>query len=416
MTRPLRVAAVVAVLSAGCSGTAGPATTSDVPLTTLAPVATTTTVAAPITTTSTTTSTAPPVPIGVPEMPQPDPAPPDPGLAAGFTGAGVVTLARGGAELYAEPGGEPFEVGRAGLVFAALSMEDDWIEVFTSCDTTAWVRAAQVRAEPAAASAAIGAGFDFGDAVIVVDPGHGGPWNTGATSPSGLVEKAINLDIGRRVRDLLNEPHTVDWATGTIYTGSDIPAAAEVILTRTGDGDRADYEAGLTFRSTLANSANATAMVSIHNNAGWEIELDHPGVDVYYQSQLAASRRFAKIMVEELLRSFGPFEADWVGAIETGAKSRLSPREGHEQYYGVLRRTLVPTVITEGAYIANQSEADLLATPAFRQAYAEGVYRALIRFLTTNDVGGGHSSDPVIWEGNAGSGDARPECVIPAQS
>lgn len=413
MARFLRLVFALVIVATGCSAAADVAPTARPPITTLDPIATTTSTVAP--TTTTTTTTTQPVPIGVPDAPQPDPVAPEPGVDPGFAGQGIVTLARGGTDLYAEPRGEPFQTARAGLVFAGLSMQADWIEVFTSCDTTAWVRASQVRAEAAAPDAGIGAGFDFANAVIVVDPGHGGPWNTGATSPSGLVEKTINLDIGRRVRDLLREPHTVDWATGTIYGGDAVPAAGRVVMTRTGDGDAADYEAGLSFRSALANAANASAMVSIHNNAGWEIELNVPGVDVYYQSQLAASRRFAKIMVEELLRSFAPFDADWVGAIETGAKSRLSPREGHEQYYGVLRRTLIPTVITEGAYIANQSEADLLATPAFRQAYADGVYRALIRFLTTNDVGGGHNSDPVIWEGNAGSGDARPECIIPAQ-
>ncbi len=75
----------------------------------------------------------------------------------------------------------------------------------------------------------------------------------------------------------------------------------------------------------------------------------------------------------------------------------------------------MPTVIAEGAYIANQSEADLLAPPEFRQAYADAGYRSLVRFLTTDDVGGGHDTAPVIWEGDAGSGDARPTCVIPSQ-
>jgi hypothetical protein len=120
-------------------------------------------------------------------------------------------------------------------------------------------------------------------------------------------------------------------------------------------------------------------------------------------------------MVQELVRSFSGFEADWVGAVETGAKSRLSPREPHAQYYGILRRSEMPTVIAEGVYIANQSEADLLATAEFRQSYAEAVYRALIRFLTTDDTGDADDSDPEIWAGSAGSGDARPDCVIPAQ-
>ena len=75
----------------------------------------------------------------------------------------------------------------------------------------------------------------------------------------------------------------------------------------------------------------------------------------------------------------------------------------------------MPTVIAEGVYIANQSEADLLATPEFRQAYADAVYRSLVRFLTTDDTGEAPDTDPEVWPGHAGSGDARPDCVIPAQ-
>ena len=75
----------------------------------------------------------------------------------------------------------------------------------------------------------------------------------------------------------------------------------------------------------------------------------------------------------------------------------------------------MPTVITEGAYLSNPSEAELLATAEFRQAYADAVYRALVRFLTTDDVGAGRDTDPVIWHGDAGSGDARSDCVIPEQ-
>jgi N-acetylmuramoyl-L-alanine amidase len=404
---------VLAFLLAACSAVgADPTTTLAAPVpTTNAPTTTTTTT----TTTSTTTTTTIPVPIGVPDEPNPPPAAPEPGIADGFVGQGVVTIAAGGATLYDEIGGVPLVVAREGLVFPAEGMEGDWIQIFTSCDATAWVRASQVLARPPASSGEIGAGFDLADATIVIDPGHGGPWNTGASSPSGLSEKVVNLDIARRVVDLLQEPHSVDWSTGQILVGDAVPAAAWVLITRVGDADTGDYEAGLTYRSKLANAANADAMVAIHNNAGWEVSLDHPGSDVYYQSQIPESRRFARIMVQELLRSFTPFHADWVGARVTGAKSRLSPGEGNPQYYGILRRSVMPTVITEGAYIANQSEADLLATAEFRQAYAEAVYRALVRFLTTDDSGLASDSDPEIWNGNAGSGDAQPQCVIPAQ-
>ncbi|MDX2466033.1 MAG: N-acetylmuramoyl-L-alanine amidase [Acidimicrobiia bacterium] len=353
--------------------------------------------------------------LGVAVEPSPAPAAPRTQLADGFDGTGVVTVAAGGASLYEELDGEPFVVAREGLVFAGHEMRGEWLQVYTSCDAFAWVHSSEVFAVPAVEDAAIGSGFDFADAVIVIDPGHGGPWNTGAVSPSGLVEKAVNLDIARRTNDLLSAPHSIDWESGQIYLGDEVPAAKWVLMTRVGDEESGDYEAGLMFRSDIANQANAHAMVAIHNTAGWEVRLDHAGSDVYYQSQIPESRRFAKIMVEEMLRSFGYFEADWVGAIEAGAKSRLSAREGNLQYYGVLRRSEMPTVIAEGAYIANQSEADLLATAEFRQAYAEAIYRALVRFLTTDDTGEASDTDPEIWAGTGSSGDARPTCVIPSQ-
>lgn len=423
MRRPLWIA-VAALLAASCtSGDADVAAGVEVEITTItstttAPSSTSTTSSMPTTTstTITTTTTTVPVPVGVPAEPKPAAPPPVPHLVDGFEGVGVVTVAVGGAPLYEQPGDdEPFVIAREGLMFSAQRMEGELIEVFTTCDAPAWVHSSDVLAQPPVPDAVIGRGFDLGDAVIVLDPGHGGPWNTGASSPSGLAEKGINLDIARRVHDLLSEPRTVDWGTGEIFFGDEIAAARWIIMTRVGAGDAGDYEAGLFYRSYLANAANAHAMVAIHNNAGWEVRLEAPGSDVYYQSQIPESRRFAKIMVEELRRSFIPFEADWVGAIETGAKSRLSPREDNPQYYGILRRSEMPTVITEGVYIANQSEADLLETAEFRQAYAEAVYRALVRFLTTDDVGGGRDTDPVIWAGNAGSGDARPDCIIPAQ-
>ncbi len=413
----------IALVTTACSADSAPETAPPAELTTPAPVTTTmppTTQPPPPTTTTTsttttTTTTAAPIPVGVPAEPSSIPPAPAAGQEDGFTGTGVITVASGGAALYGEIGGEPFVTAREGLVFAAHQMQGEWIEVFTSCDAPAWIHSSEALAQAPGPDGAIGAGFDFANATIVIDPGHGGPWNIGAVSPGGLAEKTVNLDIARRVVDLLGASRTVDWETGEIFSGDEIPAAGWVIQTRIGDEETGDYEAGLIFRSDLANSANAHAMVSIHNNAGFEVSLEFPGSDVYYQSQIPDSRRFARIMVQEMLLSFSPFEADWVGAIEPGAKSRLSPRDPHPQYYGILRRSEMPTVIAEGVYLANQSEADLLATAEFRQAYAEAVYRSLVRFLTTDDTGLAPDSDPEIWAGSAGSGDARPDCVIPGQ-
>jgi hypothetical protein len=56
-----------------------------------------------------------------------------------------------------------------------------------------------------------------------------------------------------------------------------------------------------------------------------------------------------------------------------------------QDYYSILARSEQPAAIVEGAYISNPSEEALIMTDAFRQAYAEGVYRALVRFVTTDD-------------------------------
>jgi N-acetylmuramoyl-L-alanine amidase len=378
------------------------------------------------TTTTTATTTVPPAtittvpidPVGVPAFPARTAAAPAPGVPADFEGSGLVTIARGGADLFDDPDGTPFVRAREGLVFAGMARDGDWVRVLTSCDIPAWVMADEVAVEPYTTPGAVGEGFDFNDAVIVLDPGHGGPNNIGAVGPTGLPEKSVNALIAQRVRDLLTQSHVVDWDTGTIFTGSEIPAAGRVILTRVGDDDAADYEAGLDFRAELANRSGAHVMVSIHNNAGWELELEFPGSDVYYQSQdpvAAGSRRLATLLTEEFQRSFSSFSADWVGAQFVGAKSRLSPRDGESQYYGLLRRSEVPTVIAEGLYLSNGTEEALLRTPQGQQAYAEAVYRALVRFLTTDEVGG-DSLDPEVWTGSAGSGSAKPDCVIPEQN
>jgi N-acetylmuramoyl-L-alanine amidase len=370
--------------------------------------------------TTTTTMGAPDIPgapVGVPAAPDPEPPPPAPGIEPGFDGVGMVIVAEGGADLVEQPGAVPYVRARSGLVFGAEGWDGEWIQVLTTCDQVAWVHRSEVnaiaRADPA------GAPMSMADAVIVIDPGHGGPNKIGAVSPDGsMLEKDVNVDIARRIRDLFEEPHHVEWRTGVLYEGSTVPAAERVIITMPGEGSDADFEAGLIYRARLANALGAHVLVSVHNNAGWEIQLDGPGSEAYYQSQeplTAESRRLASILVDEFQRSFRSFGADWVGARFVGAKSRLSPRDADSQLYGILRRTDMPATIAEGAYLSNPSEAALLATAEFRQAYAEAVYRGIVRFLTTDDRGG-PSTDPEVWAAGAGSGDATAECEVPAEA
>ncbi|MEQ1759316.1 MAG: N-acetylmuramoyl-L-alanine amidase [Vicinamibacterales bacterium] len=82
-----------------------------------------------------------------------------------------------------------------------------------------------------------------GARLIVLDPGHGGA-DTGATGPSGVQEKALTLEIARRVKTLLESR-----------------LGMRVLLTR--DDDR---NVSLDERTAVANNNKANLFVSLHLN------------------------------------------------------------------------------------------------------------------------------------------------------
>jgi len=328
-------------------------------------------------------------------------------------GSGVAVVPDGGVDLWTGPERDPFMTLHEGVVLPFLHRSGDWLLVTTMCNDTAWVNAEDVTVVPQAESyGEPGTGFDLSTATIVIDPGHGArDW--GGVGPSGLSEKEVNLDISVRVRELMAASHDIDWSDGSVSTGSAVPAFGNVILTRNPDGPNdGDYELGLGYRSAVATGAGADAFVSIHNNTVPRVDTDIPGSEVYYSVGVAESERLAGIIYEELLFSFAAFDADWSGGELQGARARVDPDTG-DDYYGLLRRATMPAVIVEGVYISEPDEEALLATPEFRQAYAEAVYRGVVRFLTT-DENGIAANRPEIFFADAGIV-AGSGCELPAQ-
>ncbi len=373
---------------------------------------TTTLVAVTATTTTTTTTTLPPTPTTIPQEPTADAAAPSPDRSIPSATRGAATIAVGGADLFEVIEDEPYVRAHEGLVFPVVGREGEWLELLNQCNDPSWVRFDEVAFTPGRVDPpAVGLGTDFADAVIVVDPGHGGS-NIGAVGPAGLLEKEVNLDIARRIRDLLSAAHTVMWETGEILDGPAIPPVGQVWLTRAEGPDGADIESGLTFRTTISDSLNAHALVSIHNNAAPDGPFDGPGSEVYHKVTDPESKRLSGLLVEEMRRGFSVFEADWVGDDNAGAKVRVGTNG--VDLYGILRQSDGPSVIVEGVYISNESEEALLDTPEFRQAYADAVYRALVRFVTSDDSGSGFvETEP--FTGSLSSGRPARTCSVPTQ-
>lgn len=324
---------------------------------------------------------------------------------------GVVVIPTGGAPLSATPGGEPTLVAHEGLVFGFLARDGEWLEVIDTCNEAQWVPADSVEVIPAAERNPPGPSFDMSRAVIVIDPGHGGIDWGGVGERTG--EKNVNLDIAERVREVFSDPHDVDWTTGAITAGAAIAAPAKVLLTRDRGGpEEGDYRLLLGHRAAVANAAGADVLVSIHNNTVPRFGTDIPGTEVFYSVAAADSERLAALIYDELLRSFSAFEAPWKGGPFPGARARIEP-DGSD-YYGLLLRAEMPAVIVEGVYISEPAEEALLRTEEFRQAYAEGVYRGIVRFLTTNDAIPQHVNDPEVFTDDAGVVSST-DCDVPEQ-
>ena len=302
--------------------------------------------------------------------------------------------------------GEPGETIAAGVVFAVLGEDDSGFEVLDACNREGWLSAEQVN--PGLVPSNRDRRFEH--SVFVIDPGHGLP-DLGAVGPEGLTETEVNIDVSARIVELLGSAQDVDWVTGDVTPGDSIPAAATAVMTRSPDGPNGgDYEVGLTFRASLANAVDATALVSIHHNTAPNTNLDHPGAEAYVSATNAESPRLGGLIVDELRTAFEHFEADWTGAPGTGVISRVGA-DGAD-YYTLLDVSEGPAVIVEGAYISNPSEEALAMTDLFRQSYAEGVYRALVRFVTTDDDPI-PAPEPELWEVE-GPARSMDDCVVPA--
>ncbi|MGH8974914.1 MAG: N-acetylmuramoyl-L-alanine amidase family protein [Acidimicrobiia bacterium] len=353
-----RVAALVLtglVMGASCSGDDGEGSGSAGPTgaTSAAPSSTTTS-AVPLTTAATPTTTDP----------------------AGTPAAGVLVTRRNGASLSPEPGGPPFGRLRAGVAVSYDAVDGSWARVLTPCENRAWLRLSDGRA--------------VATVEVVLDPGHGGD-EPGATGPGGLTEKELNLAVVERTVAALK-------AVGV-----------DAAVTRP-----SDYRVTLASRVAIAAALRPRVFVSVHHNAEPDGPRDGPGSETYYQIRSPDSKRLAGLIYEEVVGALTVFTAQWVADTDAGAKYRTNDAGG--DYYGILRRSAevgVVASLAELAFVTNPSEEALLRRDDVRQAEADALARALVRFLRSEDPGSGFTV-PYPRVTPAGPGGGASGCVDPA--
>lgn len=200
---------------------------------------------------------------------------------------------------------------------------------------------------------------------VVVDPGHGGPVDTGTIGPNGLSESAINLIVARALASELED--------------RGISAA----LTRTGD-----YAVPIQVRAAFVEAAEAEILVSVHHNAPASAQSPVPGTEVYVQSTSPEAGRLGGILYEETMAALDQFEVAWTRRHDAGVLQVLL--EDGRDAYGILRLPTVPTVLVELGYLANPAEAAFFATEAYVGAAATALASGVEAYLTTDRSGAGH--------------------------
>lgn len=171
---------------------------------------------------------------------------------------------------------------------------------------------------------------------FMLDAGHGGS-DSGAVY-NGRLEKNDNLRI-------------------TLAVGERLARSGErVLYTRTDDST-----VDLTYRSTMANSAGATYFVSFHRNSASTVGR---GVEVYYYTGLLAQSTAARMAapVQDALVACG-----------------FHNRGVKQANFSVLRRTSMPAILVELAFINNEAENAKLDAEFDR--IADAIASALLSFV-----------------------------------
>lgn len=176
---------------------------------------------------------------------------------------------------------------------------------------------------------------------ICVDPGHGGS-DPGATGVNGSAlpnEADLVLDVDLRLQSMLTDDATT------------------VVMTRTDE-----VEVSLANRVAIANSNSVTIFVSTHLNSSDLASAN--GTETYAYQSGGNSQTLATYIQNELL--------DHLGRTNRGVK--------YSGFY-VIKNTTMPAALSEGLFVSNSTEFNLISQAATRQEHALGVYHAICSYF-----------------------------------
>jgi N-acetylmuramoyl-L-alanine amidase len=183
-----------------------------------------------------------------------------------------------------------------------------------------------------------------GPPLVCVDPGHGGT-DSGAIGATGSLEKDFNLSIALLLAQNLRD------------------AGLCVIMTR-----EDDTLPTLQQRAEIANSAQASLFVSVHNNAAGDPVAN--GTESFYWGTPEKYSIEGKLLAEAIQRNL----LAAIGSIDRGART-------HWRNLVVLAETDMPAALAEVGFVTNPDEEAKLKDPAYQQAAALGIAKGVLEYL-----------------------------------
>ena len=206
---------------------------------------------------------------------------------------------------------------------------------------------------------------------VVIDPGHGGQ-DHGTVSQSGVLEKDITLDIGLRVRRLLENASFEVLMTRSTDQALRLEKRAELANANTADLFVSIHVNWIQYRNVRAletyflgptDDPAATKLVALENRDSGYSLADYRGLleKIYMDTRRDESRRLAKTIQAELY----------------GSLSRVNPmmedRGVKTAPFIVLIRTDMPAILVEVSCLSNEDEVKLLTSGEYRETIAQAL-------------------------------------------
>lgn len=184
-------------------------------------------------------------------------------------------------------------------------------------------------------------------ACVVIDVGHGG-FDPGKVSTKGVMEKDINLEIAKYLRDyLINNDYLV-----YLDREKDCDLVTDSHNKKVSD---------LRNRVAFIKEKKADFVISIHQNSFPDSSVS--GSQVFYYTKSAEGKQMANF-VQTALESI------------EGVKSREV--KGNDEYY-MLKKPEVPVVLIECGFLSNEEEVERLQDPDYQKRIAYGICQGICR-------------------------------------